>query len=195
MLLVTALSATQEIWPALQIAYEWVHQVADILQNHGHLNGAEVSAQLQAQISIMQEHQDQVATLGDVVTHFRKVTAHYAPGLFHTYDVADVPRTNNDLEQCFGSIRWHERRATGRKQAVPGLVVRGPVRVLAAAATHSQCFCAQALQLRDQEAWSDLRDQLACREDARRWRFRFRKDPSAYLAALEDSLIKPSLPP
>jgi hypothetical protein len=195
MLLRTALSTTQEIWPALQIAYEWVHQVADILENHDDLDGSGVSRQLQAQLSIMQEHQDQVAALGDVVTRFSKVTAHYAPGLFHTYDVADVPRTNNDLEQCFGSIRWHERRATGRKQAVPGLVVRGPVRVLAAAATHSQCFCIQALQLHDQEAWYDLRDQLASREETRRWQFRFRKDPSAYLAALEDSLIKPGLPP
>src|SRR5436853_4486795 len=75
-----------------------------------------------------------------------KVTANYAPGLFYTYDVPDVPRTNNDLEQCFGSVRWHERRAIGRT-TVPGFVVRGPVRVFAAAASHFQCFCVQALQL------------------------------------------------
>jgi hypothetical protein len=194
-LLTNALTTTQALWPALQIAWQWVHQAADILENHGHLDGDGVSHQLQALLNTMQDHQDQVAALGNVVERFSKVTANYAPGLFYTYDVADVPRTNNDLEQCFGSIRWHERRTTGHKQAVPGLVVRGPVRVLAAAATHYQCFCVQALQLRDPQAWYDLRDHLAYREENRRMQFRFRKDPSAFLATLEDMLIKPSLPP
>ena len=51
------------------------------------------------------------------------------------YDVADLPRTNNDLEQFFGSYRYHERRCSGRKVACPGTVVRGSVRLIAAAAT------------------------------------------------------------
>ena len=142
----------------------------------------------------MQDHQDHVAALGDVVEHFRKVTANYAPGLFYTYDVADVPPTNNALEQCFGSVRWHQRRATGRT-TVPGFVVRGPVRVLAAAASHSQCFCVQALQLHNTQAWSHLRNHLAARQEQHRLQFRFRKDPDAYLAATEDLLIKAPLPP
>ena len=54
---------------------------------------------------------------------FRKVTRSYWPGLFHCDDVADLPRTDNDLEQLFGSHRYHERRSSGRKVASPGLVV------------------------------------------------------------------------
>ena len=46
---------------------------------------------------------------------FRKVTRSYWSGLFHCYDVADLPRTNNDLEQLFGAHRYHERRSSGRK--------------------------------------------------------------------------------
>jgi hypothetical protein len=182
------------LWPALQIAWQWVHQAASILENHDRLDGTGVQEQLQAQLSTIQDQQDQVAALGDVGERFCKVTANYAPGLFYTYDVPDVPRTNNALEQCFGSVRWHERRATGRT-TVPGLVVRGPVRVLAAVASHSQCFCVQALQLHQTQAWYSLRDQLEARHEQHRLQFRFRKDPAAYLAATEDLLIKASLPP
>lgn len=51
------------------------------------------------------------------------------------YEVADVPRTNYDLEHYFGTARHLERRATGRKAASPAMVVRGAVRVVAAVAT------------------------------------------------------------
>ena len=45
--------------------------------------------------------------------HFVRVTRSYRPGLFGCYQVADLPRTNNDLEHLFGSHRYHERRASG----------------------------------------------------------------------------------
>jgi hypothetical protein len=67
--------------------------------------------------------------------HFGKVTRSYWPGLFPCYDSADIPRTNNDLGHLFGSHRYHERRAGGRKQATPGLVVQGSVRVVSSLAT------------------------------------------------------------
>jgi hypothetical protein len=58
--------------------------------------------------------------LATMLSTFRKVTTSYWTGLFHCYDIPDMPRTNNSLEQFFGSARYHERRATGRKQASPG---------------------------------------------------------------------------
>ena len=60
--------------------------------------------------------------------HFLKVSKSYWPGLFRCYESADVPRTNNDLEHTFGSHRYHERRASGRRRASPGLVVVGAAR-------------------------------------------------------------------
>ncbi len=128
------------------------------------------------------------------MAHFQKVTASYADGLFHCYDVLDLPRTNNALEQCFGAVRYHERRATGRRGVVPGMVVRGAVRVVAALATRERRFAAEELQLTDLTAWHELRDQLAYRQDARCAQLRFRKDPAAYLQALEDRLSQPRLP-
>jgi hypothetical protein len=68
-------------------------------------------------------------------THFYRVTRSYWRGLFHCYDRPEIPRTNNDLEHYFGTARHHERRVTGQKRPTSAVVVRGPVRVVAAVAT------------------------------------------------------------
>ena len=65
--------------------------------------------------------------MADEFAHFLKVTRSYWPGLFHSHEVEGLPRTNNELEQFFGSYRYHERRCSGRKVACPGTVVRGSV--------------------------------------------------------------------
>src|SRR5437763_261848 len=133
----------------------------------------------------MREQQASLGTLGEAIDTFLKVTQSYWAGLFHWYDVADLPRTNNELEHCFGAVRYGERRASGRRGAIAALVVRGPVRVVTALALRRQCFLPRALCLQDPEAWYTLREQLTFRREARRKQWRFRKDPAAYLAALE----------
>jgi hypothetical protein len=133
--------------------------------------------------------------LGPAVAHFLKVTDSYRPGLFHCYEVVGLPRTNNDLEQYFGSARYHQRRATGRRSAAPATVVRGAVRVVAAVATRLRGFRASDLRPATPDRWRALRRTLDYRHEARRAQLRFRRDPAAYLAALEDRLLKPSLPP
>ncbi len=142
----------------------------------------------------MTAQRDTLGPLAPAVDQFRKVTASYWPGLFHCYDVPDLPRTNNDLEHYFGSARYHERRATGRKGASPGLVVRGAVRVVAAVATRNQTFVDTDLRPADLTRWRDLRRQLATRQDARCAQRRFRRDPDAYLATLEEALSRARLP-
>ena len=142
----------------------------------------------------MTAQQDTLGALAPAVDRFRTVTASYAPGLFHCYDVPHLPPTNNALEQYFGAVRYHERRATGRKGASPGLVVRGAVRVVAAVAARSQSFDAIALRPTDLPAWQALRQQLQTRQAARCAQRRFRHDPDAYLTSLEQTLCRASLP-
>jgi hypothetical protein len=132
----------------------------------------------------MTAQRDTLGPLAPTVDQFRKVTASYWPGLFHCYDVLDLPRTNNDLEQYFGSARYHERRATGRKGASPGLVVRGAVRAVAAVATRDHRFDEVALRPTDLAAWHALRRQLTTRQAARCAQRRFRRDPDGYLAKI-----------
>ena len=142
----------------------------------------------------MMAQQATLGALAPAVDRFRTVTASYAPGLFHCYDVSHLPPTNNALEQYFGAVRDHERRATGRKGASPGLVVRGAVRVVAAVAARGHIFDDSALRPTDLPAWQALRQQLQTRQDARCAQRRFRKDPDAYLTALEDALCRAGLP-
>ena len=89
--------------------------------------------------------------------HFVKVSRSYWPGLFACYDAADLPRTNNDLEQAFGSHRYHERRATGRKGASPALVLRGAAKLVAGLATRHREVTAAELAGADRAAWKRLR--------------------------------------
>jgi hypothetical protein len=74
------------------------------------------------------------------------------------------------------------------------MVVRGAVRVIAAVATRCQHFSASDLRAADHAAWLELRRQLAYRSEARRAQLRFRRQPEAYLANLEEQLLKMRLP-
>jgi hypothetical protein len=138
----------------------------------------------------MQKQKKRLGTLHTVIDHFVEVTKRFAHGLFHCYDVPDLPATNNDLEHCFGVARAHERRATGRRGALPGVVVRGSVRLVTVLVTSQEDLQVTDLQPTDYQKWRDLRAQLSFREEARRQRFRFRKDPVAYLASLEAQLLE-----
>ena len=191
----TGLEATGKLWPAIQQAYAWVHQAAHLLTNAEQREVTALKQEYQQLLQTMTQQEDLLGELAWAVVHFRKVTASYWDGLFQCYQVKDLPRTNNDLEQYFGSARHVERRVTGRKRASPTLVVRGSVRVVAAGATRLMSFSAADLQPTNVTAWQALRQQLDYRHEGRRRQLRFRRDPQAYLAALEQRLIRSSLPP
>jgi ElaB/YqjD/DUF883 family membrane-anchored ribosome-binding protein len=97
----------------------------------------EVRRGLSALLSKIREaaRQAKDAVGAEQLRRFVKVTKNWWGGWFHCYDSPDIPRTTNDLEHRFGSHRYPERRASGRKQASPGLVVQGAVRVVASLAT------------------------------------------------------------
>ena len=145
-------------------------------------------------VSAMRRHRDRAGTLAPAIEHFAKVTYSYRPGLFHCYAVPGLPRTNNALEQLFGSQRYHERRATGRKAASPAAVLRGEVRLIAATATRIRPLSGRELGRANQQAWNELRQRLDQRRHARTLRTRFRRNPDAYLAELEQQICQPTLP-
>jgi hypothetical protein len=188
------LTATGAMWPGIRTAYGWVHRVATLLENEDELSGGEVRHQVEALLAEIADDQATVGALQPAVAHFLKVSASYWPGLFHCYDIPGLPRTNNDLEQYFGSARYHQRRASGRIHATAATVVRGSVRVLAATATRLHLFSEYDLRHPNLDRWTDLRQSLELRQEARRQQGRFRKDPTAYLAALEARLLKSRLP-
>jgi hypothetical protein len=188
------LEQTAVLWPDIERAYKWVHQAAHILNNHDAENAVMVRRRFNGLIGAMTRHHDRAGSLSDAVGHFCTVTASYRPGLFHCYAVPDLPRTNNDLEHAFGSQRYHERRATGRKTASPAAVLRGEVRLLAAVATRQHAPNGPDLGCADREQWTRLRQRLDRRGHARILRTRFRRDPHAYLAELEQKACQLTLP-
>jgi hypothetical protein len=175
-------------------AYAWVYRAARILKNADNLSEAAVRRRLRGLLGAMARHRKKAGRLEGAVGHFLKVTRSYWPGLFPCYRIADLPRTNNALEQLFGSNRFHERRATGRKTASPALVLRGSVRLLAATATRLRPRSAAELQPRNPEQWRALRQQLEARRQVRRCGLRFRRNPDAYLQPLQALLLKLILP-
>jgi len=189
------LEATAGLWPDIKRVFARVHEAAAILDNPAGDSGETVRGRYEALLERLRAEATELPALAPAIAHFLKVTQSYWPGLFHCYDVPGLPRTNNDLEQFFGAVRYQERRACGRKVASPTLVLRGAVRVVAAVATRTQAFPPEQLAPRDLDAWRALRAQLAQRHTARVLRYRFRRNPQAYLRDLEGRLLKLSLPP
>ncbi len=151
------LQATAPLWPPLQYTYGLVHQAAEILANAQQDTGRQVRSRYLAHACQMQEQKANAGPLGEAIEHFCHITNNFAAGLFHCYDVEGLPRTNNELEHCFGVAWVHERRATGRRGAIPGVVVRGSVCVIAAVETSQQIFSAEELRPREYRRWRDLR--------------------------------------
>src|SRR5262249_55021431 len=192
------LGATAALWPAIALAFGWVHKAASILGAEGS-DGASVRRRLGGLLGAMAAHRDKAGRLAGAVGHLLKVSKSYWGGLFACYDTEGVPRTNNALEQLFGSQRHHERRASGRKARSPSLVLRGPARLIAAGATrHAECPADGPgrgdLSGADRSEWARLRQELDVRRQRRTQRRRFRRDPEGYLRDLEGRLIQSGLP-
>jgi hypothetical protein len=171
-----------------------VHQAATILDNDLNLKGQAVRQQFEQLLNSMETAKEQTTSLASGVEHFLKVTRSYAPGLFHCYDIEDLPRTNNDLEQLFGRWRHHQRRCTGRKVAPASVVVRGSVQIVAAIATHKRSFTAADLATVSLTDWQAVRADLKAYQNKRNQQRQFRRSPAAYLANLEQKAHQLALP-
>jgi hypothetical protein len=195
-LLRRGLGETASLWPAVRAAYGWVKRVAKVLANKDASPAEVVRRRLSGVLSRMR--QAARAAAGPVrsqLAHFVKVTRSYRPGLFACYQSVDIPRTNNDLEHLFGSHRYHERRASGRKRASPGLVVSGSVRVVSSLATRLRPDEGLRLAADYVGRWRQSRAELEKRREARRQQRRFRRDPDSYLKKLEEQALQLSLLP
>jgi len=188
------LEQTAELWPEVKEGFAVVHQAAEILKNQAELNGRRVRRHYKKHLKSVSLRTPKTGALRTAVNHFLKVSKSYMPGLFHCYDVADLPRTNNALEQLFGSTRHHERRCTGRKVASPSLVLRGSVRILAGLGTRLRSYRGEELAPQSLCNWRKLRAGLERRRQSRVFRYRFRRNPTLYLNRLEEILLQSTLP-
>ena len=89
----------------------------------------------------------------------------------------------------FGSHKYHERRASGRRRAAPGLVVTGAVRVVAGLATRLRPEALLELPPNYVGAWRRVRAELDQRREARRQQCRFRRDPAIHVTTKAVQLL------
>jgi hypothetical protein len=179
------LDKTAPLWPAGRRAFDWVPRAAHSLTNEHQYTALAVKRRLSGLLGAMARQRQAAGPLAAALDQFLKGTRRYWPGLFYCYDIAELPRTNNALEQYFGAHRYHERRATGRKTANATLVLRGSVRLGACAATRLCAVSAEAIVPATLDAWKTLRRDLTTRCQSRTLQQRFRRDSAAYLERLE----------
>jgi hypothetical protein len=195
-LLRRGLEETAGLWPPVREAFQWVKRVSRLLKNQEKLPAKIVRRRLMQLLARMRRAATTTAfpAVKANLRHFLKVSKSYWPGLFRCYESSDLPRTNNDLEHTFGSHRYHERRASGRRRASPGLVVMGSARLISSVATRLRPDEGLLLPAGYVEDWQELRAGLEQRRESRRKQRRFRHDPLSYLAELEERCLQLSLP-
>jgi hypothetical protein len=100
----------------------------DMLREIAHILDSEASA-AQVERTLRRYLQSKVknapergrgAPRGDFIREVNEIAKRFWPGLFHCYDIDGLPRTNNDMERMFGSVKRFDRKATGRKSTVGG---------------------------------------------------------------------------
>ena len=195
-LLRRGLEETAGLWPAVREAFKWVKRVSRLLKNKEELSAKAVRGRL---VSLLGRMRRAAATTREPSVrsgrrHFLKVSKSYWSGLFRCYESPDLPRTNNDLEHTFGSHRYHERRASGRRRASPGLVVMGSARLISSLATRLRPEEGLLLPAGYVERWRKLREELERRRESRRQQYRFRREPAQFLTRLEQRCLQLSLP-
>lgn len=190
----TGLEQTASLWTPLTVAYDWVHQVATILDNETRQDAQTVQHNLSRLLNEMEQQKARVGELKDGIDHFLKVTRSYWSGLFHCYEVEGLPRTNNDLEHVFGQLRHHQRRVTGRKVAPASLVLRGAVRLIAVVATRIKPFTVKEFAAISSDSWQNVRSELRKHHSKRLQQRRFRRDSDSYLLELEVKFLQLVLP-
>jgi len=122
--LLTLHQRLQPILQSLQASYQllceataWLQQIAALLEPEGKplRTGQQVQQELLAFLQELQQTHPPDPFLRKTLISIRKTTLRYAPGLFHCYDIPDLPRTNNDRESQFRDLYRRLLRTTGQK--------------------------------------------------------------------------------
>ena len=112
----TALQSTQATYSILREAADWLEKIATILdpEHTPGRSGEQVRQELFAYLAKVQSARFRDPMLRNSFRSILKTTRSYAPGLFHSYDVPNLPRTNNERENDFRTLRRRLLRTTGQ---------------------------------------------------------------------------------
>ena len=180
---------------ALRQAHAWLCEIARQLEpppapQTGDLpTGAQVRRRVEAQLDRCRAAVAQgtvPAWLVPAVAHLGTVLRRLGDGLYHCYDVPGLPRTDNDLEHFYRSMKAGERRTTGRRRSDAFVVRVGEFAVYAVAAEElSEAALTRQLGGVAAAQWLRERAKLRANQERQTKMRRFRLHRDAYLADLE----------
>jgi hypothetical protein len=149
-------------------------------------SGAAVAQQVQVYLDRLQ---NTVAVSGDawdqqVVAHVVQTFRNRWWGLFACYDIAELPRTNNELETFLRRLKTGQRRITGRKNVHDFIVRYGRFAAFLDTDESHQALLARLRQVRLSD-FEHERAQLNTIQELAEKRHGFRHAQPIFLAALE----------
>jgi hypothetical protein len=121
-----ALTMFKDDYDNLSQGATWLHQIADLLDptDEPTRTGQQVRQTLLDYLDDIRDQTQDNAVLSQFARQIDKTTHSYNSGLFHTYDIPDLPRTNNDRESEFRGLNQHLLRTTGQKGATRRIIQR-----------------------------------------------------------------------
>ena len=122
----TALQAAQSDYTRLRQAADWLEQIADLLDpaEKPSRSADQVQQALFAYLQSIQPTSEKDPTLRSFFRTIQKTTLSYAPGLFYSYDIPGLPRTNNQCESTFRDLNRRILRTTGQKGLTRRIIQR-----------------------------------------------------------------------
>jgi len=121
-----ALQGVTDTYAELRQAADWLFEISDILEpeDKPERTGEQVREELQTHIEGVVQQSEGNTRLSEIGCKIKKTTDSYAPGLFHAYDVEELPRTNNERESEHRRIMCQLLKTTGQKGAVRRMIQR-----------------------------------------------------------------------
>jgi hypothetical protein len=122
----TALQLSQPEYLILRQAANWLNKIADLLdpKEKPMRNAAQVEQELSDYMKVIELQSSENPRLEVFYKAIEKTTRSYSSGLFHCYDIPDLPRTNNDRESEFRDLNRRLLSTTGQKGLVKRILQR-----------------------------------------------------------------------
>lgn len=121
-----ALARVKADYLNLSQAAIWLRQISDLLDptDKPDLTAQQVQQALLTYLDQIRDQSQDNLVLTEFARQINKTTHNYISGLFHTYDLPDLPRTNNERESEFRSLNQQLLRTTGQIGATRQLIQR-----------------------------------------------------------------------
>jgi hypothetical protein len=120
------LQAAQAEYTLLRQAANWLEKISDLLDPEGkpYRKATQVQQELSDCLKEIQIQSSENPRLQAFYKVIEKTTHSYESGLFHCYDLPDLPRTNNDRESEFRDLNRRLLSTTGQKGLVRRVLQR-----------------------------------------------------------------------